>query len=270
MRFGKGILCAASGLALATLVAAVIPEGDAQARRRRSGRVRLKSINVDGSTGVPLNAIIEFRFTHVISPASANHALFQIRAENDNSTGFTKQVPGSFQIRGTNVAFFPRIATHLRDPDRSDGSFYAEGTANDDANVNSALQPDTMYEIRVLGHPSATPVRARNGRRLNRSASARFSTESLNGRYTTLTYQDNPPPRFVLSNPADKAASVADQYAKHGGGKEVESAARLSLFATQVPLDATSSASGRQPLTDDDRTQRRYVDPSAGQSLRVS
>ena len=52
-------------------------------------------------------------------------AIFQLRAAEDGGTGFTRQVPGDFQVNGNVVRCFPRLPGHLRDPDDPAGGFYS-------------------------------------------------------------------------------------------------------------------------------------------------
>ena len=125
MRIGRTISGVAAGIAVATLLATVFPAQDALAKRKnkrsRNGAMRLIDVSVGSFAGVRHNAIIEFKFTANVDTQTVNAAIFQIRGANDNRTGFTKQVPGSFQVQGNIVRFFPRLPTHMRNPDDATG-----------------------------------------------------------------------------------------------------------------------------------------------------
>ena len=254
MRIGKTVVGIAGGMALASVLVALAPQQNADAARRRRGRSRgplqLIDLNVGDFAGVAQNHVIEFEFTSAISKNSLDPATFQIRAENANGTGYTRQVPGDFQLFGTVVRFFPRLPTHLRDPDRP-GQFYSEGTPRDDADGNAGLQPSTNYEVKVIGHPSISSVVNRKGRRLRRTYTARFSTAAETPKsqaFTTESYIDAPPPGFQFSNPPDKVANVVDQYAIAGGTREVPNAISVTLFGNQVPLSPDSVRQGSNVL----------------------
>src|SRR5204862_4694888 len=134
------------------------------------------------------------------------------------------EVPGTFQVAGSVVRFYPRLPTHLRDPADPSGGFYQPGTARDDAYANAGFQPSKLHQITVIGHPAAAGITSIKGRELNRNYSQKFTTAAATPKdeaFTTDTYQDSPPPGFEFSNPPDKVASAADQYARHGGSQDV-------------------------------------------------
>ena len=244
MRFRRTIASVTAGAVTAGAVAAALfgsldLTDDVLARGRRGGQMRLIDVDVGSFAGVALNAVIEFKFTQRPREDTVHHGIFRIREENSTHTGFTKQVPGHFETSGRIVRFYPRIATHLRDPDLADGSFYPVGSTRDDAEENAGLHPNTNYEIQVMGHPDPSPVRSRRGRKLRRTKTFTFTTAPISPRpfaYSIDTYQDAPPPGFLLSVPADKVASAFDQYAKHGGTVEVPNGIDIQLFGNRVPL----------------------------------
>ncbi len=242
MKIGRTISGVAAGVAVAALIATIFPVQDALAKRKRRGRggpLRLIDVNVGSFSGVNHNAIIEFKFTSDVDQGTVGAAIFQIRGQNALGTGFTKQVPGSFQVQGNKVRFFPRLPTHMRDPDSPIGAFYPAGSERDNADENAGFQPLTNYKITVLGNPTPSPVRSTKGRPLNRTAEYTFTTSPIADRseaFTIDNYDDAPPPGFQFSNPPDKVASVADQYAKHGGTQEVPNDIAVTLFGTKVPL----------------------------------
>ena len=120
MRFPKKtrtVVGVVGGVAVAALLStALTPSAaDARARARRGGPFKLMDVNVGGFDGVYQNSVIEFTFTTGVNAATVSHAVFQIREKSGNS-GFTRQVPGTFQVAGSIVRFYPRLPTHLRDP----------------------------------------------------------------------------------------------------------------------------------------------------------
>jgi hypothetical protein len=230
--------------------------------------LRILDINVEAQANVPQNRVIEIRFNATPAKRSVNPAQFRIRAQNATGTGFTKQVPGEFQVFGNTVRFFPRLPTHRRDPTSTDDEFYSEGSERDDAAANAGLQPDTNVEIKIIGHPSVAAVRAaKGGRKLNRTVTARFSTASeapKTSAFTVDEYIDSPPPGFEFSNPSDKVASAADQYAKHGGTADVPSAVAVTLFGNKVPLSPATLRTGTNVSL---RLLERGGDPSLAKDV---
>ena len=244
------------GVAAALVLAAAVSPSSADARAKRGGPFRLVDVSVGGFDGVYQNEVVEYTFTTAVDPSSISHAVFQVRQKNATGTGFTKQVPGTFQSAGAIVRFFPRLPTHLRDPASPTGEFYQPGTALDDAEENAGFRPSTDYECRVIGAPSVQAARSTKGRRLDKTYSARFRTSAKTPKslaYTIDTYGDAPPPGFQYSNPSDKVASVEDQYAKHGGTGDVPSAISVTLpvwrsvageIGTLFPKSVTAMALG--------------------------
>ncbi len=239
-------LLVGGGLAAAMIIAGV-GEGDALAKRnkRRKGKnLTVQRINVANASNVPGNQVIEVVFNADVDPSTMTHAYMRVRAQNATQTGFTKEVFGTFQVSGNVVKFFPRLPTHLRDPDSPTGAFYDEGTLKDNASENAGLQPATNYEIRLLGNDSFSPIRTARGRPLRRTVVTQFSTASASDPselYTTNTYQDSPPPRFSFSNPPDRVPTVDDQYSDIGGTRDVPNDINVSLFCTKVPLSTTTA-----------------------------
>ncbi len=267
LNWRRTVLAVTAATVSAGLIGALWVPDEAQARRRKGGQMRIVDIDVGSFAGVPLNTVIQFKFSQKPSRSSVHHATFRIREENATQTGFTKQVPGAFQIQGRSVNFFPRLSTHLRDPDSATNEFFPEGSTRDDADENAGLHPEANYEITVVGHPNTLPVRSNRGRKLRRSETVQFTTAPATPRqfaYTLDTYQDAPPPGFVLSNPPDKVATPLDQYAKHGGTVEVQNDLDITLFGNRVPLNPTSARQGSNitlTLTErqGDQSQRKPI-----------
>jgi hypothetical protein len=132
----------AGGAAVAAACVVLLPGGPLAAkagRQNRGGPLKLTDIDVGDFAGVHHNHVIDMRFTQPVDPATVNPATFQVRAQNATSTGFTIQVPGSFQVTGSAVRFYPRLPTHLRDPNDVNGGFYQPGTPRDDAGANAGF-----------------------------------------------------------------------------------------------------------------------------------
>jgi hypothetical protein len=246
----------AGGAAVAAACVLLLPDGPLAAkagRQNRGGPLKLTDIDIGDFAGVPQNHIIDMRFTQPIDPATVNPATFQVRVQNATSTGFTIQVAGSFQVTGSAVRFYPRLPTHLRDPNDVNGGFYQPGTPRDDAVANAGFQPSKNHQITIIGNPSVAAVRSLRGRPLNRSYQARFTTSPETPKdeaFTIDTYQDAPPPGFEFSNPPDKVASAADHYARHGGTEGVPSAIGVTLYGNKVPISpATLRQTGNVTLT---------------------
>ncbi len=259
-RAALGVL---GGAAFAAALAPVVVPGlapDMALAKPKGGALRLIDINVGGLAGIHQNAIIELTFTSAVDPRSVNPAVFQVREQNATGAGFTKQIPGSFQTVGSFVRFYPRLPTHLRDPLSPTSDFYGFNTALDNADANAALKPSKNYEIKVLGGPVVDAMRGLNGRRLAKQYTARFSTTAASPKdeaFTVDTYGDSPPPAFLYSNPSDKVASAADQYARHGGTREVPNDLSISLYGKKVPLSPSAlRAPGNVTL----RLTERYGD----------
>lgn len=256
-RAALGVL---GGAALAAALAPMVAP-EAALAKPKGGALRLIDINVGGLAGIHQNAIIELTFTSAVDPRSVNPAVFQVREQNAKGAGFTKQIPGSFQTVGSFVRFYPRLPTHLRDPLSPTSDFYGFNTALDNADANAALKPSKNYEIKVLGGPVVDAMRGLNGRRLAKQYTARFSTTAVSPKdeaFTIDTYSDSPPPAFLYSNPSDKVASAADQYARHGGTREVPNDLSISLYGKKVPLNPSAlRAPGNVTL----RLTERYGDP---------
>lgn len=251
MRNARTIIGLVGGLAVVAAGTVILDAEDAEANSRRRGRrrgaLRVTDVSVVDEGNVPGNAIVEFRFSRQIRRSAVNPAVFQIRAQNGDNTGFARQVPGDFQWLGSLVRFFPRLPTHLRDPDSTTGGFYPITHERDDADGNAGFQPSTAIQVSVLGHPNVAAVRAPNGRKLGQTFRGTFTTAPEGDptlQFTQDTYQDNPPPGFEFSNPSDKVAAVADQYARHGGTIGVPSNLSVTLFGRKVPLSPTTMRQG--------------------------
>jgi hypothetical protein len=234
----------------AALSAAVWTAPAASARQGGNAVFKVASINVAGAAGVPANAIVEMTFTAPVDPASATAAVVQVCGRNATNTGYTRQVFGSLQVASNVVRFYPRLPGHLR---RADGTFFPEGSPEDDAAANAGFQPSTGYQVRVIGAPAASPLRSVAGRPLKTDAVARFTVAS-NARadelWTTGTYADAPPPAFSFSNPPDRVPSKADQFTARGGAVDVPTKTSVALFCTKVPLaPGTARIEGNVDLT---------------------
>ena len=248
MRIPRAILGLTGGAAAAAVAALALPAPDADARAGRNnkgGPLKLVDINVGGSGFVFQNEVIEMRFTQAVDPATVNPAVVQVWAENDTSTGFTKQVFGSYQVVGSVIRFYPRLPTHLRDPITKD--FYPAGTAKDDAEDNAGFQPETNHQILIAGSPAYSAVRSTKGRPLNRTYRERFTTSPANPKtdaFTERTYTESGLPGFEFSNPSDKVPTPEDHYARHGGTRDVHSDIDVKLYGRKIPLSPATIRQG--------------------------
>ncbi|MCE9634124.1 MAG: hypothetical protein K8T90_00330 [Planctomycetes bacterium] len=215
-------------------------DGDAHAARQAS-TLKVLKVNVMSLTNVPANQIVEVTFSADIDPGTVSPASVQVRAQNATGTGYTKQVFGSFQVAGNLIRFFPRLPGHLRD---ASGKFYTAGSPQDDATENAGFHAGTNYEIRMIGNPLGSPIRAATGRPLNRSTLSRFTiatASSPSQLYTTRSYSDSPPPQFAFSNPPDTVPIPETQYATRGGTKGVPNEIDVQIYCTRVPLSPTTA-----------------------------
>ena len=257
MRTSKTWTRIAGGAAVAAAAALLVPTAPASAKgthQNRGGALKLTDIDVGATAGVAQNHIVNIYFTQQIDPATVKPASIRVRAINGTSTGYTIDVAGTFQVAGSVVRFYPRLPTHLRDP--KDGNFYAAGTEHDDANLNAGFQPNRNHRITVIGAPIVPgffPVRSLKGKVLDRDYAFKFTTSPGSPKsdaFTTDTYSDPGEPGFEFSNPPDKVASAADQYARHGGSQDVPSAIGVTLFGKKIPLSPdTVRKSGNVTLT---------------------
>ena len=240
----------ATGAALTAGAVLALPSGEASARgtrQNRGGVLKVTDIDVGDTGGVAQNHIVNIYFTQLIDPASVSPASIRVRAINATRTYYSIDVPGTFQVQGSVVRFYPRLPTHLRDPLKTDGSFYSAGNVRDDAYANAGFQPSKAHRITVIGssanEPGSSPVRSLRGRTLDRNYSQKFTTSPVSPKteaFSQDAYQDAPPPGFEFSNPPDKVSAAAELYARHGGSQDVPSAAPITIFGNKVPLSPAS------------------------------
>jgi hypothetical protein len=138
----------------------------------------MTDIDVDQFSGIVQNHIVTMKFTQPIDPVTVKPASIQVRQQNATNTGYSIDVPGSFQVAGAIVRFYPRLPTHLRDPKQADGSFYQPGTPQDDATNNAGFQPLENYQITIIGNPHSEALQSTKGRSLNKNYQARFTTSA--------------------------------------------------------------------------------------------
>lgn len=103
------------GALLMAAAAAALPE--LQVAAKGGGGLRLLDIDVgEDFAGVYQNQIVSMKFSAPVDRATVKPATFRFRVENSTGTGLPIDVPGTFQVAGSTVRFFPRLPTHLRDP----------------------------------------------------------------------------------------------------------------------------------------------------------
>ena len=62
------------------------------------GTLKVVDCNVAGYDDVFQNEVIQITFSSDVDPISVDPAIFQVRERNASGSGFTKQVPGAFQV----------------------------------------------------------------------------------------------------------------------------------------------------------------------------
>jgi hypothetical protein len=145
------------------------------------GPFRVIGTSLDGLIDVPLDAPMVIRFSDRVASASVGAVAIQIRT----GAGWSKQVPGEFEVDGPVVTFRPRLPVLA---DLSDGGF----------------QPGTPHQITILGLPSPSSVRDRTGDPVSKSHVAYFLTTADPARYfRSENHAEAPPPRVTCTVPAD-------------------------------------------------------------------
>ena len=85
----------AAGLATALAPDAVAGKRRKKKRGRSKSQLVLQSVNVASSSSVPANEIVELVFSTAVDAATVNHAVIQIRGENESRTGYTRAAFGT-------------------------------------------------------------------------------------------------------------------------------------------------------------------------------
>ena len=106
-----------------------------------------------GQDNVPLNRILEFRFSEPVDPASVTPGSIQIR--RGGAFGLTAQ--GTFTADGSVVRFFPRLPSLC---DLSDAGFAT----------------DTTYRVQLMGYPEEFSVKNSKGQPLTTTVTYEFHT----------------------------------------------------------------------------------------------
>jgi hypothetical protein len=150
-----------------------------------SGELALLEVDVAGQSGVPLNRPIIIEFTSPVDPTSVTPQTLRVRTLPQGAT----QVEGEVEVDGDRVAFYPRLPTSS---DLGD----------------SGLRAGESYEVRVIGHPEANPIRDLDGRGLVETYAVTFQTATA---ADSLFYDTHPeePPHVRSVTPIDGAEEIA-------------------------------------------------------------
>ncbi|MFM8978982.1 MAG: Ig-like domain-containing protein, partial [Planctomycetia bacterium] len=110
----------------------------------------------NGIGNLPLNEVLEFRFSEPVDPATINVATLQVR----RGPGFGQAVFGQMSVSGSTVLFYPQL------PGLCDLS-------------DSGFQPNTQYRITLVGYPEQFPIRNTVGQPLRSSMNFEFRTRTV-------------------------------------------------------------------------------------------
>lgn len=106
-----------------------------------------------GIDNIPLNEVLEFRFSEPVNAATINPASIQIRQGN----AFGATVKGTFEVSGSTVLFRPQLPGLC---DLTDSGFDA----------------DTQYRVQVIGWPEEFAVQNTQGQKLAQTTTWEFHT----------------------------------------------------------------------------------------------
>ena len=121
-----------------------------------------------GVDNVPLNEVLQLRFSEAVNAATITPASIQIREGN----AFGATVAGTFEVQGSVVLFRPQLPSLC---DLSDAGFKA----------------DTQYRVQVIGWPEEFAVQNTAGQKLNQTTTWEFHTRD-----------DQDPQKFTDAIPA--------------------------------------------------------------------
>lgn len=170
---------------LASIAAACGGGGGSGSGRGKSSDLFLIDIDVAESTGVALNRILEFEFSHDLDPETVRPDTIRIQ----QGPNFGRQVPGEFHVTGDVVRFFPRLPVL---PDLSD----------------AGLQAGTTYRISLPGMPDVATVRSDSRDRLRKARKVVFGTAGQVGLLFSDNFIDAAPPAVTSVSPAHEAEEV--------------------------------------------------------------
>lgn len=151
-----------------------------------------------GIDNVPLNDVLEFRFSEPVDGATINPASIQIR----QGDAFGATVAGAFEVLGSRVLFRPQL------PGLCDLS-------------DAGLDADTQYRVQIIGWPEEFSVRNTAGQRLNQTTTWEFHTR---GDQDPEKFRDQAPgaaPFVVTSSPSTGDAAVDTAIGADGGRQRV-------------------------------------------------
>ena len=152
-----------------------------------SGRgLVLLSFSHSAVDSVPLNQLLEFRFSEAVDASTVTAASIQIRQGPD----FGRTVPGLFVTQGSSVFFEPRL------PSTCDLA-------------GSGFQPSTDYRVQIVGFPEEFSIRNQFGEALGGTATYAFRTRDESDQDRFLDAAPGIAPFVSSSSPANGAEAVA-------------------------------------------------------------
>lgn len=145
----------------------------------------LVSFSLAGVDTVPINPVLEFRFSEAVDPGTVTDGSIQIR--EGEAFGFT--VAGAFTAQDDKVLFWPRLPGLC---DLSDAGF----------------KPSTRYSVTVVGYPEQFAVRNTQGQFLDRTTTYEFTTLPESDPDFFVDQIPGRAPEVTNSDPADESAAV--------------------------------------------------------------
>lgn len=146
-------------LAVAALVSIALPAcgggGGGPGPDGAGQGLQLVTFIQNGVGNLPLNEVLEFRFSEEVDAATVNVSTLQVR----RGPGFGQAVPGQMAVSGSTVLFYPQL------PGLCDLS-------------DSGFQPDIQYRITLVGYPEQFPIRNSVGQPLRRTMNFEFRTRA--------------------------------------------------------------------------------------------
>ncbi|MBN2491857.1 MAG: hypothetical protein JXQ29_13505 [Planctomycetes bacterium] len=178
---------------------------------------RVESFNHAGLDGVPLNAVLVFRFSADVNPLSVNSDTIRIAT---TLGGTRHQAEGSFVVSGPAVTWFPRMTSHPL-PEEAEGERTRESSAPllpADAGLNT-VAAGLAYEVVIPARPSPNTVRDhRRGQTLHEPFVAGFRTVAFAADRRPCSPRDLAPLYSRHVPHVRHPLRVADVLAYAGGG----------------------------------------------------
>jgi len=145
----------------------------------------LLTFEQQGIDNLPLNTVLEIRFSGSVDPASVSAASVQVR----EGTAFGKTVPGVLIVSGSTIYFEPRLPGLC---DLADGGF----------------QPNMQYRLQVIGFPEEFSVRNPSGDPVGTTRTFEFHTRAETDPDRFVDQIPGLSPQVVSMTPAHGAEAV--------------------------------------------------------------